>query len=117
MINLKPTIVNALKTVHDNVTECYPDNFKTLPCITYEEERNEPHTITHLGERRATIAYKVDIWSTQSTSTLKTQINATISQLGFTRVFCQDVKDNHYKHTIMRFEGVYDYDNKKIFKK
>lgn len=105
MINYKPTIVKALKQVIENVTEEYPDNFKNLPCVTYMEEVNIPHSICTNGERISTLEYRIDIWSTTSTSELKQQINGQITQLGFTRSFCQDVKDpSGLKHTVMRFE-------------
>lgn len=105
MINYKPEIVNALKKVHSNITEEYPDNFSNLPCITYTEERNVPHSICTNGERISTLEYRVDIWSNSSTSRFKQEIDRQMVLLGFIRSFCQDVKDpSGLKHTVMRFE-------------
>lgn len=117
MINFKPNIVKALKRVLENVTEEYPDTFERLPCITYTEELNVPYSICSNGERISTLEYRIDIWSNTSTSELKQQINEQITQLGFTRSFCQDIKDpSGLKHTVLRFEGALDLDNNRIYK-
>lgn len=117
MINFKPELVKALKKVQENITESYPDEWKNLPVICYEEEQNIPHTITSNGESMTTLRYRIDIYSNTSTSNLKIRINEELTKLGLTRVGSIDMNDlAGRRHTVMRYEGVIDLDNNKIYK-
>lgn len=118
MINFKPQIVKVLKKIHSNVVESFPKSWETFPILIYEEEDNTPHTITTIGEAMTSLRYRIEIYSNESTSALKTKINDEFEVLGLTRVFCQDSNDlDGRRHTTMRYEGVIDLDNNKIYKK
>lgn len=121
MINLKPKIYKLLKNITKNVVESYPDsNFdwnNSLPLLIYEEENNTPHTITTDGESMTLLRYRIEIYSKESTSLLKTKIDTSMTELGFTRGMCLDQNDiGNRRHTIMRYEGVVDLANEKIYK-
>ncbi len=117
MINYKPEIVKILKRITNNVSETYPDEWTELPIIIYEEENNTPHTTTSVGESMTLLRYRIDIYSNESTSVLKSKLNDEMTSVGFTRVFSVDTNDiSNRRHTIMRYEGVIDLDNNKIYK-
>lgn len=117
MINFKPELVGLLKSVSNNVVETFPNDWADLPVLVYEEENNTPHTVTTQGEAMTLLRYRIEIYSNESTSSLKTQINAKLTERGFTRVFSQDMNDiNGRRHTVLRYEGVVDLENNKIYK-
>lgn len=121
MINLKPKIYKLLKNITKNVVESYPDsNFdwnNSLPLLIYEEENNTPHVITSAGESMTLLRYRIEIYSKESTSPLKMKIDNSMTQLGFTREMCLDQNDiGNRRHTIMRYEGVIDLANEKIYR-
>lgn len=121
MINLKPKIYKLLKNITKNVVESYPDsNFdwnNSLPLLIYEEENNTPHVITSEGESMTLLRYRIEIYSKESTSPLKMKIDTSMTGLGFTREMCLDQNDiGNRRHTIMRYEGVVDLANEKIYR-
>lgn len=117
MINYKPNIVKILNSISENVSETYPNEWASLPIIIYEEENNTPHTTTSNGEAMSLLRYRIEIYSNESTSLLKEQINASMTKVGFTRIFTTDTNDmSGRRHSIMRYEGVIDLENKKIYK-
>lgn len=116
MINLKPIICNALKTVATNVNDCYPSDWCTFPVVQYIEEENKTHTKTDGIEQLAYIRYKIDIWHNRSTSDTATAVDRVICNLGFKRTFCNDAPDpSGLKHKVMRFEGIVDKEKRYIF--
>lgn len=118
MINFKPEIVKVLKHVHSNVVESYPNDWANLPVIIYEEEENVPYWIQTSGENLTSLRYRIEIYSNSSTSELKTRINEELTKLGFTRSFATDTNDlGDRRHTTLRYEGVYNKQNNKIYKK
>lgn len=121
MINLKPKIYKLLKNITKNVVESYPDSTfdwnNSLPLLIYEEENNTPHVITSAGESMTLLRYRIEIYSKESTSPLKMKIDTSMTKLGFTRGMCLDQNDiGNRRHTIMRYEGVIDLANEKIYR-
>lgn len=116
MINLKPTIVQALKKITNNVTEEYPKDFKKLPALTYCEENNALHTVcSGIGEAYSTVTFRIEIWKKGSTSELKQHVDRELSSLGLIRISSIDRNEPELNHTIMRYEGVVDNTNNKIY--
>lgn len=116
MINLKPIVFDALKTVADNVNDCYPEDWVTFPVVQYVEEDNKTHTKTDDTEQLAYIRYKIDIWHKRSTSETVVAVDGVLSSLGLKRIFCSDTPDpSKLKHKVMRYEGIVDKDMKYIF--
>ena len=117
MINFKPEIVKMLKKVSKNVSETYPDKWEKFPILIYEEENNTPHTTTTEGEALTLLSYRIEIYSNESTSVLKSKINDEMTRVGLTRVFSRDMNDiSGRRHTVMRYEGVLDLETNKIYR-
>lgn len=117
MINLKPEIVKLLKTVNENVVDTFPDDWTKFPILVYEEENNTPYTTTAEGESRTLLRYRIEIYSKTSTSPFKAKIDEVMTKRGFTRAMCLDTNDlGGRRHTIMRYEGVIDLLDNKIYK-
>lgn len=118
MINFKPELVRLLKTILENVVETFPDEWSNLPIIIYEEEENTPHWTPSAGETHSLLRYRIEIYSIESTSELKNRINMVLTDRGFRRVFSADTHDlAGRRHTIIRFEGVYNQLNNKIYRR
>lgn len=109
MIDVKKEIYTELSKISENVTDSYPSDWETFPCIQYLEEENRPAEYTDDQERMTYIRYKVDIWSKNSTTKHALDVNAIFAKLGLRRTTCVDVPEmNHLKHKTMRFEGTVD---------
>lgn len=111
MINIKPSITKALKTVCDNVCDGYPSSWEHFPIIAMEEENNVPHTITDDIEQISTIRYKIDIWTfNESASDLTMKVEEALFNLGLVRTFGADAPElrQGLKHKVLRFEGDID---------
>lgn len=116
MINYKPQIVNILKQASDNVVESWSEDWESLPVIIYEEEANQPYQFETQGESLTLFRYRIDIYSKESTSALKLKINDLMATQGLLRVSSVDTNEEGMRHSQMRFEGVYDSKNEKIYR-
>lgn len=116
MINIKPIIVKALKTISANINDTYPSDWVILPVVQYIEEDNKTHCKTDDKEQEAYIRYKIDIWNDRSTSDIAMAVDEVLSCLGLERTQCLDVPDNKdLKHKVMRFEGIIDINNMRVY--
>lgn len=116
MINVKPEIYTELKKVSSNVNDTYPSDWTTFPVIQYIEEDNSMHTKTNDKEQLANVRYKIDIWNDKSTSDIAVAIDGVLSSLGLERIQCLDVPDpSKLKHKVMRYEGIIDVNNMRVY--
>lgn len=116
MINIKPIILNELKNISDNVTDVYPSDWATFPVIQYVEEENKTHTKTDDKEQEAYIRYKIDIWNERSTSETVLKVDEVLSLLGLVRIQCLDAPEpNQLRHKVMRYEGIIDVNNMRVY--
>lgn len=116
MINIKPTIYNAIKSIADNVNDTYPSDWITFPIIQYIEEDNKTHIKTDDKEQLAYIRYKIDIWNNRSTSDIAVAVDEVLSKLGLKRTQSLDVPDtSKLKHKVMRYEGIIDVENMRVY--
>ena len=116
MINIKPIILKELKKVSINVTDSYPSDWATFPVIQYVEEDNKTHTKTDDKEQLAYIRYKIDIWNDRSTSETVLKVDEVLSSLGLIRIQCLDTPDpSQLKHKVMRYEGIIDVNNMRVY--
>ncbi|AJG98868.1 hypothetical protein LF65_02282 [Clostridium beijerinckii] len=116
MINIKPIIYNSIKPLSSNVNDTYPSDWTTFPVIQYIEEENKTHTKTDDKEQLAYIRYKIDIWNDRSTSDIAVAVDEVLSSLGLNRTQSLDVPDtNKLKHKVMRFEGIIDINNMRVY--
>lgn len=118
MKNMKPEIVKMLESVCPTVFESYPDYWTKFPVLTYEEEQNQPYTLTTAGEAQTLYRYRVDIWTqNESTSALKSALIEKMADAGWHRTNSVDLNDGKgIKHTVIRFEAVYDSVTHRLFR-
>lgn len=116
MINIKPIIVNELKKVFKNINDTYPSEWTIFPVIQYTEEDNKIHTKTDDKEQLAYIRYKIDIWNNRSTSDTALKVDEVLSCLGLVRIQCLDTPEpSQLKHKVMRYEGIIDVNNMRVY--
>lgn len=107
MINVKDQVYTALKTVADNVSDLYPNDWAHLPAIQYTEEANNVILRTENTESLAYLRYRIDIWDRGSTSQTAVAVDDAVSPLGLVRVECNDspAEDaSGWRHKVMRYE-------------
>lgn len=119
MINLKPKICKALKTIEEiNLSEEYPNDWSMFPAVTYTEEDNSIYQISDGIESMCKVVYRIDIWHNRSTSDIAIEISDVLSKLGLRRTFCKDVPDpSKLKHKVLRFEGIVDIDTLIVYQR
>lgn len=116
MINIKPIIYSAIEPLSNNVNDTYPSDWTTFPVIQYIEEENKTHTKTDDKEQMAYVRYKIDIWNDKSTSDIAMAVDEVLSNLGLKRTQSLDVPDtSKLKHKVMRFEGIIDVNNMRVY--
>lgn len=116
MINIKPLIFKELKKVSTNVNDTYPSDWATFPVVQYIEEDNKTNCKTDDKEQEAYVRYKIDIWNDSSTSEYANEVDKVIAGLGLVRTQCMDVPDSSgLKHKVMRFEGIIDINNMRVY--
>lgn len=117
MINLKPEIVKLLKRINNNVAESFPSDWSKFPILVYEEENNTPYTIAIEGECLTLLRYRIEIYSNSSTSEIKGKIDELMTARGFTRIMSLDSNDlQGRRHSVMRYDGVIDLKDNKIYR-
>lgn len=117
MLNLKPTIFQALKEHFENVCSEYPKDWAKFPVVQYTEEENSPYIVADGVEKHSRISYRIDIWDKKSTSQTAIIVNEVFFCLGFRRTNMNEVPDpSGLKHTVMRFYGVVDNDTLQVYK-
>lgn len=117
MINYKPTVYNALKSLTEHVYDEYPASVNKWPVIIYADENNTPYTITSEGERFSEIRFRIEIHSgNEKTTDLMLEVNEVMTQLGFKRIFNQEnVDSNGRKMRTMRFEAKIDNKDRRLY--
>lgn len=116
MINIKPIIKKELDKVSNNVNDTYPSDWAIFPVIQYVEEENKTDTKTDDREQLAYIRYKIDIWNERSTSNIAVAVDEVLSNLGLVRIQCLDTPEpNKLKHKVMRYEGIVDVNNMRVY--
>lgn len=118
MVNVKDQVYTAIteRNITDNVSDGYPKDWAKLPAIQYMEENNSVYEWTDDTEQKAKLLYRIDIWHNQSTSNAAVEVDAALSKLGLRRIQCNDVDDpSGLKHKVMRYEGILDLDNFRVY--
>lgn len=116
MINVKDKVYAGLRTVTDNVSDVYPQDWEHMPAIQYTEEANTVYTKTDETEQLSYLRYRIDVWDTKSTTVTSLKVDEELAKLGLTRIECQDVTDPSYRrHKQMRYEGVIDCNTEMVY--
>lgn len=111
----KQTVANVLADIPNvTVTSSRNKGMKSLPAIIYSEVVN---TKANKGtEKRTNLAYSIDIYSESSTTSLASQVDNKMANLGFSRGQCLDLTDpSGLNHKNMKYTGVYDSNTNKIY--
>lgn len=97
MQNIKANVVSALKTatalytlIADRVYFQFPNDFKTLPCISYFEYNNSGEFFCDDVEVGSEILYQIDVWSESSTSAIAQAVDTIMVAEGFVRLKASD---------------------------
>jgi hypothetical protein len=116
MISIKSLIRTELEKITENINDAYPSDWAKFPIIQYIEEDNKTHTKTDDKEQLAYIRYKIDIWNNGSTSDIAVAVDGVLSSLGLKRIQSIDAPEpNQLKHKVMRFEGIIDVNNMRVY--
>lgn len=118
MLNVKPTVYNALTTACStaSVSDEHPKEWKTFPKVTFTEEQNAVELWTDNEEKDARIVIRVDVWDKTNTSPIAAAVDGAMSALGFQRTLAMDVPVQElYKHKQMRYEAIVSVDTQDVF--
>jgi hypothetical protein len=105
MIDLKPEVYGALRTLGIPVTDAFPAGFRDLPCLSFYELSNTDHYKVD-GELLTEVTYQVDIWSDGSTGDLALRVDEALTEIGLRRQYAADVPQAGIKHKTMRYGGL-----------
>lgn len=115
MQNIKASVVSALKTatalytlISDRIYFHYPNNFNTLPCVSYFELNNAGNLFADDAELGSEIILQIDVWSNNSTSTIAQAIDTIMVNEEFVRISSVDLFENDTKihHKSMKYQAM-----------
>lgn len=116
MINLKPTVLQALRKNAALVSllggkkvwpEVTPDK-TTVPYVTFFELTNFDSNYADDQAMTSEIHYQVDVWDKYDTGPGTVEVNKTMEELGFVRTSAIDRYDSTDKlyHKILRYKTI-----------
>jgi len=112
LINLKPTVLAALKNdpalsklIAGRVIFMALSDEPVFPSITYREEDNSPALVGDDRELASQSVMVIDVWSQGSTTAIAQAVDAVMSGLRFKREFATDLyeTDTGVYHKHMRY--------------
>ena len=113
MINIKTNVysaLNAITAISDRVYFFYPDDFQTLPCVSYYEITNRELNKADDSEYSSEIEFIVDVWGDSSSeiSSIALEVNTAMQGLGFKRTASRDMfeQDTKIYHKNMKFTQI-----------
>jgi hypothetical protein len=116
MIDLTKPVREALLTACPRVYPVYPNTFSQTPVISFYEAVNQADNSTDL---LTDVAFSVDVWAKKGAGDFKATVAAAdtaMRGLGFRRSLSREVPDSsEYRHQAMRFDGVYNAIDNKIY--
>lgn len=120
MISVKAEVYQGLVSVFEplgiQVFDYFPDELEQFPLVVYLEENNVPHEIVDGEEVTSHITYRVDVWSSDSTTEYALTINDVFAKFGIRRITSTDAPDvSGLKHKLMKFEGIVDVKTKIVY--
>ena len=114
MYDIKPQVKGMLESIPDvkKVSDAWPPDWKDLPQITFFEQYNSDHLKKGILSE---IVIQIDIWHNRSTGAIAQQVEAKMASIGFKREFASDVPDKAVKHKTMRYRGIVDARDLKVY--
>lgn len=109
MIDVKYDVKKALDGIEGVRAFFYfPNNFATLPCISYYEANNAPNVSADDDEYLSEIIYVVDVWgkSSEIVSDIAIKVDSCLKAIGFRREFSHDISnpESKVRQKTMRFK-------------
>lgn len=115
MYDIKPLVKGLLDTIPDvMVSDAYPADFTKLPRISFYEQANNDY-LKKGPEHLTEIVIQVDIWHNRSTGSLARQVDEKMTSIGFRRELAADLPDPSVKHKTMRYRGIVDSRNNRVY--
>jgi hypothetical protein len=108
MIDLSSPVANALEAICSNVFFYYPDDFETLPAISYFDNGNSSNDNSDLLTK---VSFQIDVWSltVPDCKTITAAADTAMRGLGFRRTFSQPIPDpSGYRHQSMKYQGTFN---------
>lgn len=112
LISLAKTVGGTLKGLGVDVWYFYPQNWMTLPVISWRESGNRECAQADAREHLAALEYTVDVWSggPEENHALADRVDAAMAGLRLRRDYCADLFDAGVglHHRVMRYRCVAD---------
>jgi len=107
-----PALVAALGS-STKIQYAYPNDFNTLPIITYLESNNRMTEWYDDNPAAEESTITVDVWANVSTSALSKLVDAALAAVLYTREFAADVPDPDAKifHKSLRYRRTFTADD------
>jgi hypothetical protein len=115
MYDIKPQVLVKLKEIDGvTVTDAYPTDWNSLPQISFYEQDNSDY-LKKGPEHLTEIVIQVDVWHNRSTGNIAKQVDEKLTLVGLVRQFARDIPDSTIKHKTMRYRGIVDNRNNKVY--
>ena len=113
MVDLLEEIYAALKTIPDaeQVNYQYPQDWATLPAVTYYEQSNTEMRVFGGSNYMANVSYQIDIWAKmpEQCRVIAYNVDDRMAALGLRREFSADLFDpSGIHHRSKRYAGKYN---------
>lgn len=122
MVNLKGKILEVLEKAVEQagitaeITDSFPDDFTMDTQFQYTEEQNKPQSLSGTKCINSYVRYRIDIWNPRSTSELAVLVDKALNgEIGLVRSDCMDDNGNSKKHKIMRYEGIVNENDGRVY--
>jgi hypothetical protein len=114
MYDVKPQIKELLEAIPGvkKVSDAWPPDWKDLPQITIFEQFVSDHLKKGILYE---IVLQIDVWHNRSTGAIAQQVEGKMNSIGFKLEFASDVPDPAVKHKTMRFRGIVDKRDLKVY--
>lgn len=107
MVDVRKTIVTALKTVSNNVYFELDVETPTLPCITYKVIED---TQTHKGTTLlySSVTFQIKVWSlsVSDIASKTVAIDTALRAIGLNRTYYTELTANEVIQGVMQYQGI-----------
>lgn len=107
MVDITPRVKAALDGVHPRVYYAYPQQWTTLPVISYRLEGSQEYARADNREYLSEITYQIDIWGDgpADNADLAAAVHGALSALGLQRQYAADIFETPtgLHHRTMRY--------------
>jgi hypothetical protein len=98
-------LANGFDGEEVEIVSDFPSEFNKFPLISFYITNNSDTRRTH-EEILSKVAFNIDVWVKGNPFSLIDKVNSIVSNMGFKRILCQEMNEESYNRTVMKFEGV-----------